>query len=123
MRYSQKDMKNLRKFGFEILIIFSGITLSFLFDEWRTNRNQIKRTTEILSTIDAEITDYFKRGHRLLTRRDTLVYKFQSNSISIEELADLIVYINADPNEIRLLDKERMTKVIPLPTPICPFKV
>lgn len=91
-------MKNLRKFGFEILIIFSGITLSFLFDEWRTNRNQVKRTTEIFRTIDGEITDYFKRGHRRLTRRDSLVDKYQSNSISEDGLADLIVYINADPS-------------------------
>jgi hypothetical protein len=91
-------MKNLKKFGFEILIIFSGITLSFLFDEWRSNRNEIKRTTEVLNAIDIEITDYFKRGHQRLSRRDSLVDKYQSNTISIDELADLITYINADPS-------------------------
>ena len=32
----------LRHYFFEISVIFVGITLSFLFEEWRTNREEME---------------------------------------------------------------------------------
>ncbi len=36
---AKKKLRTLRKYLFEVIVIFLGITLSFMFDEWRSAPN------------------------------------------------------------------------------------
>lgn len=47
--------KAFRKYIFEIIIIFVGITLGFLFDEWRDNRAEEKERSELKQSMRAEL--------------------------------------------------------------------
>ncbi|MBK7129925.1 MAG: hypothetical protein IPM74_04515 [Crocinitomicaceae bacterium] len=50
------DLGNFKKFGFEVFIIFTGITLSFLFDEWRSERQRVEIEQEYFIRLKSDLT-------------------------------------------------------------------
>ena len=50
------QMKNaIGKYLFEVIVIFIGITSSFLFEEWRQNREKDQKTSEIVQALLVEL--------------------------------------------------------------------
>jgi hypothetical protein len=47
-------------FLFEVLVIFSGITLSFVFDKWKQNRDNEEKQTFYLQSIQEDLADDIK---------------------------------------------------------------
>ncbi|MCU0438960.1 MAG: hypothetical protein MUC49_13760 [Raineya sp.] len=47
-------------FLFEVLVIFSGITLSFVFDKWKQNRDNEDKQTFYLQSIQEDLEDDIK---------------------------------------------------------------
>jgi len=49
------NIKPLNKYIFELLVIFIGITLSFMFEDWRENRSNRKREIEYYKNLLIDI--------------------------------------------------------------------
>jgi hypothetical protein len=47
--------ENLKKYLFEIVVIFIGITLGFLFDEWRNSRTDVRERIELKQSMRTEL--------------------------------------------------------------------
>ena len=95
---------NLLKFLLEILIIFIGITLSFLFDEYRDDRKNAQARKEIVSSLlnDVEIKNNELNQDILSVRNsinsiDTCLYFSQiGKEIPGDEIDELIWSLSYD---------------------------
>jgi hypothetical protein len=53
--FNKDRLKNFRTYFFEVTVIFTGITASFYFDEWRTDRDRISLEREYLLRLDTDL--------------------------------------------------------------------
>jgi hypothetical protein len=63
-----KMKRHIGKYLFEVSVIFIGITLGFIFDEWRDRRNDDAEKKQVYQSILAELT----RTKDLLRRTDSI---------------------------------------------------
>src|SRR5688572_25167936 len=54
--FNRDRVKNVKTYLFEVLVIFTAITASFLFDEWRQDRERIKLERDYLMRLDADLS-------------------------------------------------------------------
>ncbi len=73
--------KTIGKYLFEIIVIFIGITSSFLFEEWRQDREKDKRASEIMKALLVEL----ERNDSFIREIDTV---YMDATISIQNLLD-----------------------------------
>lgn len=66
---------NLKSFSFEVLIIFAGITISFLFDEWRDSRELNNRLKQKLVLVRNDLIEFDSAQKKL----DTLLFSFKNS--------------------------------------------
>ncbi|SMD38597.1 hypothetical protein SAMN04488029_3824 [Reichenbachiella faecimaris] len=83
----------MSKYAFEVIVIFIGITSSFLFEEWRQNQEKDDKTIEIMQSMVIEL----ERNHEFILEVDisyleidSAIQKFlYSGEIQREEVIDL----------------------------------
>ena len=75
-------MRNvIGKYLFEVIVIFIGITSSFLFEEWRQNREKDQKATEIMQALLVELD----RNDSFIKHIDTTYFEL---STSIQKILD-----------------------------------
>jgi hypothetical protein len=87
---SKQDIKKLlQKYILEVLIIFIGISISFLFDEWRENRKDAEMAKKDLHALKANLiqdtlnlTGYIAIGEKLMRCTNKLAYFKTANEIA-----------------------------------------
>jgi hypothetical protein len=90
--------QQLGKYLFEIVVIFIGITLSFIFDEWRESRNENSQRKILFESIKTEL----QQTKILLQKSDT------TNTEHIANIKRILKGENLEPEEI-LEDFELLT--------------
>ena len=73
--------KTVGKYLFEVIVIFIGITSSFLFEEWRQNREKDQRGSEIMQALLVEL----ERNDSFIREIDTTYLEV---STSIQKILD-----------------------------------
>jgi len=94
-------LKKFKKYVFELVVIFTGITLSFIVDEFRTSRreNNDKDANLIFlkSDIEFQLTQYKKFGPINRATKHDLYFKFVEQKIrSIDSLSMLFARLELD---------------------------
>lgn len=100
-----KFRQQLGKYLFEVVVIFIGITLGFIFDEWRGHRDELARKRALYESIHEELV----KTRDLLQKTDSLNDAFtreiagmladtMSHGRALEQLDNLTTdfYINMD---------------------------
>ena len=96
----KKRLKLLKKYTFEILVIFVGITLSFMFDEWRSNRQEKVNQRQLFETISIQLSqtkitllqeDSILQSHSII-----LVNLIQQKEIPDSVMLNMFAYLNRD---------------------------
>ncbi|WP_422359079.1 hypothetical protein [Reichenbachiella sp.] len=68
-------MKNvIGKYAFEVVVIFIGITASFLFEEWRQNQEKEEKAIEIMESMVIEL----ERNDNYARYADTIYFELDS---------------------------------------------
>ncbi|MBX2960877.1 MAG: hypothetical protein KF687_00105 [Cyclobacteriaceae bacterium] len=74
-------LKTLRKYLFEIIVIFSGITLSFMFDEWRSARKSEEERRQLFESIKTQLS----QAKSLLIKEDSIL---QTRVVVLEQMVN-----------------------------------
>lgn len=100
-------MKNvIGKYVFEVVVIFIGITASFLFEEWRQSLEKEAKAIEIMQSMVIEL----ERNHNYMLDIDTGYMELDSaihsllvsDSIQREEVAEITYYLMEEIPKYRL---------------------
>ncbi|MEP2024761.1 MAG: hypothetical protein ABJH98_06710 [Reichenbachiella sp.] len=63
------------KYAFEVIVIFIGITASFLFEEWRQNQEEDEKAIEIMKSMVIEL----ERNNQFIMDADTFYHELGTN--------------------------------------------
>lgn len=82
-------MKNeIKKYVFEIVVIFIGITISFLFESWRKEKEENQRIKEQLTLLSddlARTTNWIEQIDSQYVEQIYIISKFKNGSKTIEK--------------------------------------
>ncbi|WP_420581071.1 hypothetical protein [Reichenbachiella sp.] len=98
--------KVIGKYAFEVVVIFIGITTSFLFEEWRQSLEKEAKAIEIMQSLVIEL----ERNHNYMLDIDTGYMELDSaihsllvsDSIQREEVAEITFFLMEEIPKFRL---------------------
>src|SRR5690242_4945613 len=95
---NKKITRTLLRYLTEIVVIFVGITISFMFDGWRESRNDRKEQVEFLNSLLAdlrfkrdEINYEAKTAQQFIDSADRVIAAYESHKLISGNLADYMV--------------------------------
>jgi len=103
-------VKSIGRYLFEVIVIFLGITLSFLFDEWRESKRELKKEKEYYEVLlrDIEIdsihlTELQKWANFGNERIDSILQKATSRYDNLDKFSmDVCVFYSFKEEQVLL---------------------
>ena len=100
--------KELGKYGFEIVVIFIGITASFIFEEWRQGREKQENANNIMNSLIVELErndEYIKSADTTYVYIDSLITAcLKGDNIKNEDVMNLTYSLLEEVSYYQLKD-------------------
>lgn len=98
--------ETIGKYLFEIVVIFLGITSSFLFEEWRQNREKDEKAIDIVKSLLVELernANYIRHADTLYMETNSFIQKLlKKEDVTKDETVDISYVLLEETSKFRL---------------------